>query len=328
MDLAGLKEAVFSADAQNFDFLAMEVFKFQSENCEVYSRYLGHLQTDITKIINIREIPHLPITFFKNFEVRSGSFVPEAVFESSSTTGAGISRHFVKDTGIYAEAFTRSFDAFFGDHRNYCHLALLPSYLERQHSSLVYQVNHFIQQSAFGESSFFLHDLDALHNSLMDNERKGIPTILWGVTYALLDYAEKYRMQLRHTHIIETGGMKGRRKEITREELHDTLCHSFTVPEIAGEYGMTELMSQAYAVREGIYKCPLWMRASAREINDPLGPPVYDRHGVINIIDLANLHSCAFIATSDIGKVFTDNSFTVLGRLDHSDTRGCNLLVD
>jgi hypothetical protein len=328
MDLAGLKEAVFSADAQNFDFLAMEVFKFQSENCEVYSRYLGHLQTDITKITHIDEIPYLPIEFFKNFEVKTGSFIPEAVFESSSTTGKGISRHFVMDTGMYVEAFTRSFDSFFGDYRGYCHLALLPSYLERQHSSLVFQVNHFIQNSQYSESSFFLHDLEALHQRLLSNEEKAIPTIVWGVTYALLDYTEKYQMQLRHTQIVETGGMKGRRKELTRQELHGILSQRFSVPDICGEYGMTELMSQAYAMKEGVYKCPPWMRATAREINDPLGAPVFDRHGVINIIDLANLHSCAFIASSDIGKVSRDNSFTVLGRLDHSDTRGCNLLVD
>jgi hypothetical protein len=327
MDLAGLQEAVFSVDELHFDALALEVFRFQSQNCQVYNRYLEHLQTDITNIQDIADIPYLPIEFFKNFEVKTGEFEPELVFESSSTTGKGVSRHFVKNSSFYTESCTKSFKAFFGDHHKYCHLALLPSYLERGHSSLVFQVNHFIAGSDFPQSSFFLHDMDRLHQVLSENEHQQIPTMLWGVTYALLDFIEKYPMQLQHTTVLETGGMKGKRKEITREELHGNLKKALGITNVSGEYGMTELMSQAYAIKDGIYRCPPWMRVAGREINDPLGKPVFGRHVALNVTDLANLHSCSFVSTSDIGKVNMDRSFTVLGRMDYSDTRGCNLLV-
>lgn len=327
MDVADMQQAVFSLDEHHFESVALDVFRYQAQNCRVYKQYLAYLQIDMTKIRTIAEIPYLPIEFFKNLEVKSGEFIPEHIFESSSTTGQGISRHFVKYKDTYIRSFTQGFDRFFGDHRSYCHLALLPSYLERQHSSLVFQVEHFIRTSDFSQSSFFLHDMDRLANVLLSNEKKQVPTILWGVTFALLDFAEQHPVPLLHTRIIETGGMKGRRKEITRQEMHATLSEAFSVNEIGGEYGMTELMSQAYAVQEGIYRCPPWMRVTAREVNDPLGLPVYERHGALNIIDLANLDSCSFIATSDLGKVSIDHSFTVLGRIDHSDTRGCNLLV-
>lgn len=327
MDLAGFREAVFSLDKQHFDALAMEIFRFQAQNCAVYKQYLQHLKTDITKILTVDDIPYLPIAFFKDFEVKTGNFDQQMVFESSSTTGVGVSRHYIRDVTLYERAFTGSFETHFGDARQYCHLALLPSYLERQHSSLVYQVAHFIRNSEFRQSSFFLHDMDRLHDVLGRNENDRIPTILWGVTYALLDFAEKYPMQLEHTVVMETGGMKGRRKEITREELHDILKSRLHVTKVAGEYGMTELMSQAYAVSDGRYKPSLWMRVTGREINDPLGRPVFDRHAALNIIDLANLDSCCFIATSDLGKVNRNYTFSVLGRVDFSDMRGCNLLV-
>ncbi len=305
----------------------MQVFQTQSRECEVYRRYLNCLQVDATKIIHLEDIPYLPIEFFKQFEVKTNSFKEELIFESSSTTGKGISRHFVKSVALYQQAFESSFKLAFGSHQQYCHLALLPSYLERQNSSLVYQVNGFIEDTKDLGSSFYLHQVNDLLEHLKRNEAAAIPTLLWGVSFALLDFIEKFNISLKHTIVLETGGMKGRRKEITREEVHSNLKQAFSISSIAGEYGMTELMSQAYAVQEGLYTAPNWMRISAREINDPLSKPIVNKHGAINIIDLANLHSCAFIASSDLGKVYADGTFEILGRIDHSDTRGCNLLV-
>ena len=305
----------------------MQVFQNQSQSCEVYSRYLSFLQVDASKIIHLEEIPYLPIEFFKQFEVKTNSFKEELVFESSSTTGKGISRHFVKFSAFYEQSFKASFDLAFGPHTNYCHLALLPSYLERQNSSLVYQVSGFIEDTKHLGSSFYLHQVNALVEHLKENEAAALPTLLWGVSFALLDFIEQFQIPLKHTIVLETGGMKGRRKEITREEMHSHLKQAFSISSVAGEYGMTELMSQAYALKDGLYRAPNWMRVSAREINDPLSKPIVNKHGALNIIDLANLHSCSFIASSDLGKVYSDGTFEVLGRIDHSDTRGCNLLV-
>jgi len=327
MDLAGLQHAVLSLDASRFNDMAMQVFRYQSCHCEVYRRYLEHLQLDPSKIINSAEIPHLPISFFKQFDVKTDAFQPEMVFESSSTTGTGVSRHFVRDLTLYRSSFTESFSLAFGDHRQYCHLALLPSYLERQHSSLVYQVGHFIESSVYPQSAFYLQNHRSLYEQLAENEAIAIPTVLWGVSFALLDFTSAYSLPLRHSIVIETGGMKGRRKEITRDELHATLKHAFSTDSIAGEYGMTELMSQAYALRDGLYKCPPWMQVKAREINDPFALVPDGRHGALNVTDLYNLHTCAFIETSDLGKVYADGRFEVLGRIDHSDVRGCNLLL-
>lgn len=305
----------------------MEVFRYQSRYCSVYSRFLDCLQVNPSNISNSQDIPFLPIEFFKYHEVKSGTFVAEAIFESSSTGNAGISHHHVQSLLVYETSFTQSFNRFFGPHSSYCHLALLPSYLERQHSSLVYQVDYFIRHSVYADSSFYLHNHEELAERLTYNEAHNIPTVLWGVSFALLDFAQKYPMDLRGTTVIETGGMKGRRAEITRDELHNILTGAFSKQAIAGEYGMTELMSQAYAVTGGIYQCPPWMRVSAREINDPFTHAGPGKHGVLNVIDLANLSSCAFIATSDLGKVYSDGRFEVLGRIDHSDTRGCNLMI-
>lgn len=327
MDLQSLRQAVFSSPIDDFEALALEVFRFQSLHCEVYSQFLNHLNTDRAKIINLRQIPHLPIEFFKTHEIKSSDFSPVTCFESSSTSGTGVSKHLLDDMTWYERAFEHAFDFAFGNSQDYCHLALLPSYLERQNSSLVYQVNHFIRHSKYPQSSFFLDDFQKLYEQLLDNESKKIPTVLWGVSFALLDFVEQYSMELKDTVIIETGGMKGRRKEITRDELHRILCRGFGVPGICGEYGMTELMSQAYSKGNGLYQCPPTMRVSIREINDPLSNGLIGRHGAVNVIDLANVHSCAFIATSDLGKLHEDLSFEILGRIDHSDTRGCNLLI-
>lgn len=293
----------------------------------MYKKYLELIKTDLTKINKVEDIPYLPIEFFKNFKITSTESAPEIIFESSSTSGLGVSKHFVKSKEWYTKLFKASFEFHLNDASKYSHLALLPSYLEREHSSLVFQINHFIQTSQLKESGFYLFDQSALAEQIRYNEQHTIPTILWGVTYALLDFAESFPMALKNTQIIETGGMKGKRKEIVREELHQILKSAFQIQSISGEYGMTELMSQAYSLENGRYKCPPWMRIKTREINDPLNSAAIGKNGVINIIDLGNLHSCSFIATSDIGKVFDDGTFEVMGRLDNSDTRGCNLLV-
>lgn len=303
------------------------MFHYQSQHCEVYRRFISFLQIDASKIIHLEDIPYLPIEFFKQFEVKTNDFIPELVFESSSTTGIGVSRHFVKSARLYDQTFKASFEVAMGSHTQYCHLALLPSYLERQNSSLVTQVNGFIQDTKHLGSAFYLNQLEELKQHLERNEVRGLPTLLWGVSFALLDFIEHVHLPLKHTLLLETGGMKGRRKELTREELHATLKQAFSIDSVAGEYGMTELMSQAYAPKDGIYIAPNWMQVSARDINDPLSKPMVNRHGALNIIDLANLHSCAFIASSDLGKVYPDGRFEVLGRIDYSDTRGCNLLV-
>lgn len=327
MDISDLKARVDQISSTDFETVALDVFRYQSRHNLVYQRFLEHLQTDVANVDNVGDIPYLPIEFFKNFEITTGQFNPALVFESSSTTGIGVSKHFVDDPQRYTDSFVRSFYYAFGNPSHYCHLALLPSYLERQHSSLVYQVDHFIKNSDYPQSAFYLSEMDALYKQLLSNEEAGIPTVLWGVTYALLDMAERYSMQLKHTRIIETGGMKGKRKEITRYELHEILSKAFGVASIGGEYGMTELLSQAYSSADGIYRCPPQLRIIIREINDPFSKPLMGRHGVVNVCDLSNLQSCAFIATSDLGKVHEDGSFEILGRVDYSDTRGCNLLV-
>ncbi len=322
-----MQEAIFSADQHNFESLALEIFRYQGEHCAVYKKYLDILQTDLTKINKIADIPYLPIEFFKTFSVQTETWEPDIIFESSSTTGTGTSRHFVKNRAIYEQAFEKSFEYAMGNSTGYCHLALLPAYLERQHSSLVYQIDHFIKHSHFPESGFYLYNHRELAQRLIDNEKNKIPTILWGVTFALLDFAEQFSLDLKHTRVIETGGMKGRRKEIVREELHTTLMKAFGTDAIAGEYGMTELMSQAYSTHRGIYQCPPWVQVTGREINDPFTPAPTGKNAVLNVIDLSNIHSCCFLATADIARVYDNGHFEILGRLDNSDTRGCNLLI-
>ncbi len=327
MDFAALCDAVNRIEKHQFDALALEVFRYQSIHCEVYRRYLAHLGIDTSNINKTADIPYLPIEFYKRFQVKTGNFESELCFESSSTGNTGISKHHILSADHYRTSFRTCFNYAFGDNRTFCHLALLPSYLERSHSSLVFQVDDFIRNSKYSQSAFFLRNHAELNKTLIENEKMEVPTILWGVSFALLDFIEEFQFELKHTRVIETGGMKGRRMEITREELHALLKGGFGLNTVAGEYGMTELMSQAYAPGDGLYLCPPSMRVTAREINDPLSGPVYNRHGAINICDLNNIASCAFIASSDLGKVYDNGSFEILGRLDHSDTRGCNLLV-
>lgn len=327
MDTSHWQNKVLLVNAQNFDHLALDIFNYQSKNCAIYNRYLNNLQIDITKINNLSQIPFLPISFFKHFDIKTHTFENAKTFESSSTTGVGTSKHAVKNIAWYETICSLCFNYQFNALQNYCHLALLPAYLERQNSSLVHQIDFFIKNSIYKQSNFYLYNHNELEMQLIENEKNEIPTILWGVTFALLDFAEKHNINLKHTTIIETGGMKGRRKEITRHELHQTLNKAFNTKTIAGEYGMTELMSQAYAIEDGIYKCPPHFKVLATEINDPFTLTHFGKNGRLNIIDLANLDSCCFIATDDLGKVYANGNFEVLGRIDHSDTRGCNLLV-
>lgn len=313
--------------AQGTEALALELFQAQYGGNELYRAYVNALGVQPAQVRSVLQIPFLPIQFFKTHRVTTGSFEPAAVFESSGTTGAANSRHLVKDTGIYIRSFTEAFRLFYGPVENFVVLGLLPSYLERQHSSLVYMVQEMIARSGRPESGFYLYEHEQLAQTLQTLEARRQPVLLIGVTFALLDFAERYQLQLQHTIVMETGGMKGRREEWTREELHAYLQQRLGVPAIHAEYGMTELLSQAYSAGKGLFRCPPWMQVLVRDENDPFQLATADVAGVINVIDLANIHSCAFIATEDIGRLHGDGSFEVLGRLDNSALRGCSLMV-
>ncbi|MBO9155301.1 acyl transferase [Chitinophaga sp. GCM10012297] len=305
--------------------LAPELFRYQYGQNAIYRAYVDALKVDPAAVQRVEEVPFLPIRFFKTHPVVCGEFEPEAVFESSGTTQTQNSRHFVKDTGIYTRSFTDAFRRMYGPAEDFVVLGLLPSYLERRHSSLVFMVQEMIARSRHPESGFYLYEHDKLADTLLTLEARRQPVLLIGVTFALLDFAEAYRLDLDHTIVMETGGMKGRREEWTREELHAFLMERLGVPAIHAEYGMTELLSQAYSKGQGRFYCPPWMKVLLRDENDPFD--LTAASGVINVVDLANIHSCAFIATDDIGRLGADGSFEVLGRLDHSALRGCSLMV-
>jgi Acyl-protein synthetase, LuxE len=315
----GIKEGGFEA-------LALEVFRFQSTNNPIYKAYLEALNVNPLFIVSIKQIPFLPIRFFKSHAVQSTLFEPAAIFESSGTTGSINSSHLVKNLSLYEESFIRGFELFYGPVKEYCILGLLPSYLERNNSSLVYMVDKLIQLSKHPQSGFYLDEYEKLYIILSELEKRKQKIILIGVTFALLDFAEKYSLPLCHTIIMETGGMKGRREEMIRLQVHDSLKKSLGVSVIHSEYGMTELLSQAYSKGEGIFNCPPWMKVMVRDEEDPLLVKE-NGSGVINVIDLANIYSCSFIATDDAGKINADGSFEVLGRMDGSDLRGCSLMV-
>jgi hypothetical protein len=268
----------------------------------------------------------LPISFFKDHAVKSTEFKPQLVFESSGTTQTTTSRHYVKDAGIYEESFIKGFELFYGDTKAYCILGLLPSYLGRSNSSLVYMVDKLMQLSGHSFNGFYLHNYEELFNTLRELESNKQPVILFGVTYALLDFAEAFTMKFEHTTIIETGGMKGRKREMTRQEVHALLKKQFGVKHIHSEYGMTELLSQAYSKGDGVFSCPPWMKILVRDEDDPFEIK-QDGRGIINVVDLANIYSCSFIATDDAGVLHDDGGFEVLGRVDNSDIRGCSLLA-
>ena len=324
-----LEQKVFAiTNEREFHSIALEVYKFQFENNPVYRDYCRLIKKPPEVVKVLTDIPFLPIAFFKTQRVESTSFQPELIFKSSGTTTASVSTHYVKDSRIYKKSFFKSFQNFYGNVDQYCIIGLLPSYLERGNSSLVYMVEHLIQASGHSESGFYLYELEKLNRTLQKLESGAQKTILIGVTYALLDFAEVFPQHLQNTIVMETGGMKGRKKEMTREELYQLLKTSLGVTEIHSEYGMTELMSQAYGVNGKIF-CPFWMKTLFRDETDPLfiQPTSSAGSGVLNIIDLANLYSCSFIATDDLGKGFADGSFEVLGRMDNSDVRGCSLMI-
>ena len=340
---------VFSIEQNRFEQLALEIFQFQFTANLVYRSYVTALSIQPAEVDQIDKIPFLPISFFKTDQIKTGEFNEQVIFESSGTTQMASSRHFVKDLAIYKESFTRNFEGMYGSISEWCILGLLPSYLERSNSSLVYMVDNLIKESGHSQSGLYLHDFEKLKDTLLLLERSGKKTLLIGVTYALLDFAERfppdsYPESLNYTVIMETGGMKGRREELTRMEVHDRLKRAFGKNEIHSEYGMTELLSQAYAKKEGRFQCPVWMKVMIRDEEDPLTvrsqesvvgsqelitqySPLTTLTGAINIIDLANVYSCSFIATDDVGKLYPDNSFEVLGRMDNSDLRGCSLLT-
>ena len=313
--------------SEEFEKTAIEVFKFQSAHSPVYHRFVKLLKINPSNVNSISQIPFLPISFFKTEKIIRSSQSEEIVFTSSGTTGTEQSKHFVSDTKLYTDSFHFGFRHFYGSPSNYTFLALLPGYLDRSGSSLIFMMNELFRLSGRSESGFYLKEHDKLSEIINDLEGKKRKTILVGVSFALLDFIEKYPFNLKHTIVMETGGMKGKRKELVREELHELLKKGFGVNRIHSEYGMTELLSQAYSSGEGRFFCPPWMKVTIRDTEDPLSLLPYGKSGGINVIDLANLNSCSFIATQDLGKIYEDGSFEVLGRFDHSDIRGCNLMV-
>ena len=327
MDSVDIQHIFSITNQDEFEELTLRIFEFQFENNLVYQSYCQHLNKTPANISNVNEIPFLPISFFKTHQIVSSQKKPEAIFESSGTTSNTTSRHFVTELDIYQQSFHKGFASIYGAIEDYCILALLPSYLERGGSSLVYMVNDLINKSKHTKSGFYLNDLKVLQQNLSLLEAQKTKTLLIGVSFALLDLAEQFPMHLEHTLIMETGGMKGRRKELIREELHYMLKEAFGVSKIHSEYGMTELLSQGYSQGDGLFKCPPWMKIVTRDTEDPLTLQAYGKTGGINVIDLANVNSCSFIATQDLGKTFPDGTFEVLGRFDHSDVRGCNLMA-
>ena len=321
---------VFSVTPASFDDLCLEIFRYQYHNNPLYRQFTDALSVDTRSVTSVLKIPFLPISFFKTHAVKTGDFREALMFESSGTTAVTTSRHYVRLPEVYETSFLSCFRLFYGEPSDFCIIGLLPSYLERSHSSLVHMVDSLIRLSGHADSGFYLYNQQPLKEVLEKLETKGQQTILIGVTFALLDFADNHPMQLQHTIVMETGGMKGRKQEITRQEVHDRLKSAFGVTAVHAEYGMTELLSQAYAKAEGIFSCPPWMKVLLREEDDPLhltDQPQQVVTGAINVIDLANMHSCAFIATDDLGRLYPDNRFEVLGRLDVSDTRGCSLMV-
>lgn len=324
MDINKIFEIKTSSE---FNKMALEVFNFQYDNNTNYQKFCSYLGKSKSNVTAVEEIPHLPIEFFKSKQVITTNKQPQIVFESSGTTGQLVSKHYVLKPEIYEKSYLKTFEYFYGDIKDYCVLALLPSYMERKGSSLIYMVNDLIEKSANPKSGFYLDNKNELLKTIQSLDKSGFKIILIGVSYAILDIAENHSMNLKNTIIMETGGMKGRRRELVRDELHSILKNSFGLEAIHSEYGMTELLSQAYSKGNGIFNCPPWMSVTIRETDDPLCSETYGKIGGINIIDLANIFSCSFIATQDLGRVYKNGSFEVLGRFDHSDVRGCNLMV-
>lgn len=323
-----LRRRIFEIDSEEkFIETCLAVFRYQAEALPIYRQYLAMLRVDPSAVKQLEEIPFLPIDFFKQHQVIVENKKVETTFLSSGTTGTRQSQHPIADLSLYEESFMRGFSTFYGQPKDLAILALLPSYMEREGSSLIYMVDSLIRQSKVSQSGYFLYNHDELEKTLITLKTKNTPTLLIGVTYALLDFSEAYPQQFPALSVMETGGMKGRRLEMVREEVHEILKTNLGVSAIHSEYGMTELLSQAYSAGEGLFRCPPWLRVITRQTNDPFHWEKTGKSGALNIIDLANLYSCSFIETQDLGKVYPDGSFEVLGRFDHSDIRGCNLLV-
>jgi hypothetical protein len=326
MELDTLKRDIFLiADEHQFSEIALQIFRHQAANNSCYRQYIRALSINPANIDSPLRIPFLPIEFFKQEKIITGTSTCDIIFTSSGTEGIP-SKHFVSDISIYEASFLKGFKHFFGDPENYVILALLPSYLEREGSSLIFMMERLIKLTKNPNSGFYLYDNDQLVSKLKSVRSPGKKIILWGVTFALLELAQNYKLDLSDAIIVETGGMKGRKKELTRQELHAYLLWQFNASTVHSEYGMTELLSQAYSKGNGIFCTPPWMKVLIRDINDPLSVITHGKTGGINVIDLANVNSCSFISTQDLGKVNEDGSFEVLGRFDNSDLRGCNLL--
>jgi phenylacetate-coenzyme A ligase PaaK-like adenylate-forming protein len=325
-------DKIFTTKPENFEALALEIFRFQYKFNPVYREYTRLLKVDPGKVRTVGQLPFMPVRFFKTHKIKTTDFDSSTVFESSGTTGDNPSRHFIKEVSIYEESFLKSFELNYGPVQEWCILALLPSYMERGNASLVYMADRLVKDSHHPRSGFYLDEYDKLISVIKELESAKQKTVMLGVSFALLDLAEKFKANLKFTILMETGGMKGRRQEITRDELHDTLKRSFGVKQVHSEYGMTELLSQAYSHGDGIFNVPPWMKILLRDEEDPLKIKLPENNndtltGVINIIDLANVYSCSFISTDDIGKLYPDGRFEVLGRMDGSDLRGCSLML-
>ncbi len=310
-----------------FNETCLDVFKIQYQNIEVYQTFVKGLRVKPEEITHYSQIPFLPISFFKTHKIINDDAFADIIFISSGTTGILTSQHFVEDVELYEKSYLKGFEQAYSKIEDYCILALLPNYLERKGSSLIYMVDDLIKKSEHTNSGFFLYEHQELSQMLHQLKKNKQKTLLIGVTYALLDFVESYHINFPELIVLETGGMKGKRKEMIREELHQTLCEGFGVSKIHSEYGMTELLSQAYSKGDGIFETPPWMKILIRDTNDPLTFLKNGKTGGINVIDLANIHSCSFIATQDLGKIHFSNTFEILGRFDDSEIRGCNLMV-
>ena len=322
-----MKLDLANINPQNFEEIALNIFRFQAEHIPVYKEYLQHIDIDVATIKQVKDIPFLPISFFKTHRVFNQNKTEKIIFTSSGTTGINTSKHYLAEPSIYEDSFRKNFEKNYGDIQQYCIIALLPSYLEREGSSLIYMSQKLIEWSRHSHSGFYLDEYEKLSLLLLELERSQQKTILLGVSYALLDLVERYQFQLKNTIVIETGGMKGQRKEMIKEEFYKILSSGFGLRHIHSEYGMTELLSQAYSKQEGAFFTPPWLQILIRDVNDPFCFVKDGKSGGINIIDLANIDSCCFIATQDLGKINPNGSFSVLGRFDNSDIRGCNLLI-
>lgn len=324
-----IRERIFDLHSEKeFDNLCLDVFRYQYQNNDVYSRWCDLLGRGSGNVKSRSDIPFLPIGFFRTHKVVSFKEDPISFFKSSGTSSSSVSKHWIQSFDLYERSFVANFEQFFGNADGYCFLALLPNYQQQGNSSLVCMMQGLISRSKYSESGFYPHDIEKIRDLLLWNESRHVPTILFGVSYALLDLAEACEFNLRYTTVFETGGMKGRRKELPKQELHKILSKAFGVQSIASEYGMCELFSQAYSKADGRFFCPKQMKVEIKEVNDPFTDCKIGRTGVINIIDLANVDSCSFIATEDVGKLHKDGSFEIFGRLDRAVIKGCNLMYE